>query len=45
MVTIDVLVTPLGGDQECSLVLTPNVMGLREPSGDRVMFDANARTP
>ncbi len=45
VVTIDVRVTPLGGDQECVLVPTPYVVELREPLGDRLLVDANARTP
>lgn len=43
VVSIDVQVTPLGGDQECLLVPTPYAVELREALGDRVLIDANAR--
>jgi hypothetical protein len=44
-VTIDIRVRPLGGSQSCQAVTTPYVVALREPLGNRVLKDANARTP
>lgn len=43
-VTISVGVQPLGGFQTCPAVLTPYVVELSEPLGDRTLVDGHART-
>lgn len=44
-VTIGIRVRSLGGARTCQAVETPYTVKLKEPLGNRVLIDANARTP